>query len=109
MNSGLSDVAKTQEAPTRKHVGAMSDNPIERTCGRRREGYGFSILSLPQRNDEGEAVIGQKRSAEYARRGKKGINSPSPEKGLFQNLMQYVQQKQADLWKGIPCRSRDRC
>ncbi len=33
MNSGLSDVAKTQEAPTIKTVGAMSDNPIERTCG----------------------------------------------------------------------------
>ncbi len=33
MNSRLSDVAKTQKAPTSKTVGAMSDSPIERTCG----------------------------------------------------------------------------
>ncbi len=38
MDSGLSDVAKTKKTPKLKNVGAMSDNPIERTCGRRRDG-----------------------------------------------------------------------
>ncbi len=52
MNSGLSDVARTEKAPTLKNVGAMSDNPIERTCGSRRRGYGYSILFSQPRSGE---------------------------------------------------------
>ncbi len=46
MNSELSDVAKTQKAPTLKNVGAMSDNPIEQTCGSRRRDYGLGVASI---------------------------------------------------------------
>ncbi len=48
MNSELSDVAKTQKAPTLKNVGAMSDNPIERTLVQATV-YGDNIVLLPQR------------------------------------------------------------
>ncbi len=78
MNSGLSDVAKTQKAPALKNVGAMLDNPIERSRGRKRRGYGFNIFRIPPSFVEWSGLPCAKVRQDCLGRRKKSIVPPSP-------------------------------
>ncbi len=80
MNSGLSDVAKTQKAPTLKNVGAMSDNPIERTLVRAAV-YGDNIVLLPQRTV-------------FSIQNTSGVINP--------RVSGFVQAGYSEGWNGIP-------
>ncbi|MCM1224169.1 MAG: hypothetical protein NC548_57925, partial [Lachnospiraceae bacterium] len=62
-----------QKAPTQKNVGAMSDNPLERSRGRKRRGYGFSIFHISPSFVEGSGLQCAKVRQDYLGRRKKSI------------------------------------